>query len=289
MPLVGRLDKDPIELGRKENRIPISTTQDRRSIVGSLAKGLRVLESFHDGSLEKTLTEVSNLTDLDPGTTFRILNTLTALGYMARVPNSRRYRLTLKVADLGLNAIGHTDLREFARPVLRSLVGEINEAASLGVLDGGDILYIERVRAGVTRLGVDIRIGTTMPVGCTAIGEAILAFLPKVQKDRALKTAPRASHLPTLSRTKKEIDRNLEDVRRHGYAMRDSYLQNGIRILACPVLDADGYPVAAISVSAPAVRLSANEFRQRALAPLQTAATEIARVFQATGTFVANS
>ena len=218
-----------------------------------------------------------------------MLNTLTSLGYVTRVPNSRRFRLTLKVADLGLNAIGRTDLREFVRPVLRSLVGDINEAASLGVLDGGDILYIERVRAGVTRLGVDIRIGTTMPVGCSAIGEAMLAFLPKAQMQRALKTPPRADRLPALTRTRKEIERALSDTRRHGYAMHDSYLQNGIRILACPVLDTDKYPVAAISVSAPAVRLGAAQFRQKALLPLQNAAAEIARIFQATGTFVANN
>ena len=65
----------------------------------------------------------------------------------ARVPEGRRFRLTLKVIDLGLHAIGRSDLRELARPILRSLVDEVSEAASLGVLDGADILYVERVRA----------------------------------------------------------------------------------------------------------------------------------------------
>ena len=92
-----------------------------------------------------------------------MLNTLVMLGYISRVPEGRKFRLTLKVTDLGFHAIGGADLREIARPILRSLVGEVSEAASLGVLDGADIVYIDRVRAGLTRIGVDIRIGTTIP------------------------------------------------------------------------------------------------------------------------------
>ena len=65
---------------------------------------------------------------LDPGTAFRMLNTLVMLGYVARVQDSKRFRLTLKVVDLGFHAIGRSDLRELARPILRSLVDEIERS-----------------------------------------------------------------------------------------------------------------------------------------------------------------
>lgn len=258
--------------------------EDLRSVVNSLAKGLRVLEAFSAERPELTLTEVASLAKLDPGTAFRMLNTLVMLSYVSRVPDSRRFRLTLKVTDLGLHAIGRADLRETARPILRCLVGELNEAASLGVLDGADVLYIDRVRAGLTRMGVDIRIGTTIPAYCSAIGQAILAYLPQAELTRLLATSPRSGNFPNKPMTKDEIKRDLADVREHGYALRDSYFGSGLRILAAPVLDLDNYPVGAVSVAAPAVRMTSKEFRSRALEPMRRAVKDIARVIQASGT-----
>lgn len=261
--------------------------EDARNVVNSLAKGLRVLESFSAERAELTLSEVAALATLDPGTAFRMLNTLVMAGYVSRIPGSRRFRLTLKVTDLGLHAIGRADLREIARPILRSLVGEVNEAASLGVLDGADILYIERVRAGLTRIGVDIRIGTTIPAFWSTIGEAMLAFLPPHELSRVLAIKPRPGVFPHKPMNKDEIMRNLQNVREHGYSLRDSYFGSGLRVLAVPVLDVDNYPVAALSVAVPQLQLSMKEFRSRALDAVRRAANDIARVVQASGTISA--
>ncbi len=261
-------------------------TDNPRNIVNSLSKGLRVLEAFSAERTEMTLSEVARAAGIDPGTAFRMLKTLVMLGYVARVPDSRRYRLTLKVVDLGLHAIGRADLRELARPVLRSLVGEISEAASLGVLDGSDVLYVERVRAGLTRLGVDIRIGTHIPAASGIIGHAILAFLPQRERARILAAAPRRGELAVNPMRKDELDRILQDVRQQGYALHDSLFGNGLRVLAAPVLDIDGYAVASVSVAAPAIRLSIDEFRALALEPVRNAAADIARAVQASGSIM---
>ena len=118
-----------------------------RSTVQSLAKGFRVLEAFSSEQDEMTLSEIAAIAELDPGTTYRMLNTLVDLGYVSRLPESRRFSLTLKTLDLGFHAIARKDMRSLVRPVLRSLVGEVSEAASFAVLDGADVLYIERVLA----------------------------------------------------------------------------------------------------------------------------------------------
>lgn len=162
----------------------------RKNAVQSLAKGLRVLEAFSASAEEMTLSEIAAASALDAGTTFRLLSTLVDAGYVLRIPDSRRFRLSLKVLDLGFNAIAHQDLRALVRPLLQSLVDTVSEAASFAVLEGGDMLYIERVRAGVTRLGVDIRIGTTIHAPVTVIGRTILAFLPEGRLKRALATPP---------------------------------------------------------------------------------------------------
>ncbi len=257
--------------------------ENGKNLVNSLSKGLRVLEAFTAERPEMTLSEAARAAGIDAGTAFRMLNTLVMLGYVSR-GDDKRFRLTLKVVDLGFHAIGRSDLRELARPLLRSLVGEISEAASVGVLDGADILYIERVRAGLIRLGVDIRIGTNIPAVSGVIGHAILAFLPDAERERVLAMKPRRGELAERQFSKPELKRVLAAVRRQSYAMQDSAFGNGLRILAAPVLDIDGYPLAAVSVAAPAARMSADKFRELALQPVRAAAKDIARAVQASGT-----
>lgn len=264
-----------------------SGERESRNVVNSLAKGLRILEAFSAERPELTLSEAAGLAELDPGTAFRMLNTLVMLGYLARIPENRRFRLTLKVVDLGFHAIGRADLRETARPILRSIVGEVNEAASLGVLDGADILYIERVRAGLTRIGVDIRIGTTIPAFWSTIGEPLLAYLPKVELEHVLSVKPRPGAFPHKPMNRTEIEQRLASVRKHGYALRDSYFGSGLRVLAVPVLDIDNYPLAAISVAVPQMQMSMDDFRKRALDALRRAAADIAKAVQASGTISA--
>lgn len=255
--------------------------KNQRSTVQSLAKGFRVLEAFTAESDELTLSQIAAKAELDPGTTYRMLNTLVDLGYVSRIPESKRFSLTLKILNLGFHAIAHTDLRSLVRPVLRGLVSETSEAASFAVLQGADVLYLERVRAGITRLGVDIRIGTTVPACQTAIGQSILAFLPDHEVERIKELSSSTSFMSkSLSRPLSEV---LEQIRKDGYIITDSLFAEGLRILAVPVLDIDGYPVGAISIAAPAVRCTTEELERRALSVTVAAAKNIGRALQASG------
>ena len=254
-----------------------------RSTVQSLAKGFRILEAFTADREAMTLSEVAEATGLNSGTTFRMLNTLVDLGYVARIPDTRTFSLTLKVLDLGFHAIAHKDLRAVVRPELHTLVNDVNEAASFGVLKGAEVLYIERVRAGITRLGVDIRIGTMVPALESVIGQTILAYLPS----DILKKLANLPQRETISARKKvdwnSIKPSLAEIRKDGFALRDSTLSEGLRILAVPVLDPDGRAIGAISAAAPAARITAAEFRTRALGPMQKAARRVARSLEAGG------
>src|SRR5438552_12307273 len=117
-----------------------------KNVVNSLAKGFRVLEAFTSEEPELVLAEVARRANLDNATTFRLLNTLVMLGYVQKVEDSRKFRLTLKCLDLGFHAIARSDLRTQARPILRSLVGEENEAASIDVLEGVEFVFNEWMR-----------------------------------------------------------------------------------------------------------------------------------------------
>jgi IclR family pca regulon transcriptional regulator len=257
--------------------------QRLRNTVQSLAKGFRVLEAFSANNDEMTLSEIALGARLDPGTTYRMLNTLVDLGYVARIPESRRYVLTLKVLDLGFHAIGRRDVRTHVRPVLRTLVDVVGEAASFAVIDGADVLFIERVRAGHARLGVDIHIGTMVPAARSAVGLTILAFLRDDEKARVMAATPRNQISLRPGVAEANYDELLADIRTRGHALMDSLFTDGLRILAVPVLDVDGHPIGAISIAAPAVNCSLEDLCSRALPLLTRSAGEISRALEAGG------
>jgi IclR family pca regulon transcriptional regulator len=258
-------------------------TVDAKNTVQSLAKGFKVLHAFTAQEPELTMAEVARKAGMDNATAFRFLNTLVSIGYIEKVEGSRCFRLSLKVLDLGFHAIARSDLRTHARPILRSLVGELNEAASIGVLDGSSVMYVERVQAGLTQLGVDVRIGSRVPVYSTAVGQAILAWLPREMQLQVLSGQPLIKLTDTTITDLDALLARLEDIRSVGYALSDGETVAGLYVLAVPVLDIDGIPVAALSVAAPAHRNSLHHFRDNTLDAVVSAAAQLAKSLQATG------
>lgn len=257
-----------------------------KNTVNSLAKGFRILEAFTAQEPELTMAEVARRAGVDNATAFRFLNTLAQTGYVERVPDARLFRLTTKVLDLGFNAIAHSDLRTQARPILRGLVGAINEAASVGVLDGSHILYVERIQAGLARLGVDTRIGSRVPAYATAIGHAVLAWLPRAAQIAILEAQPRPQ-LTTTTQTKLDaLLTRLAQVRRRGYAVSDQETVAGLYVLAAPILDGDGVPLAGISIAAPAIQTTLKDFEAAGARPIVKAAAALSRTVAASGGFI---
>jgi IclR family transcriptional regulator, pca regulon regulatory protein len=277
-------------MSRKSNELssPIGEL-DPKSTVQSLAKGFRALQAFTAEEPELKLAEVARRAGLDNGTAYRLLETLVMLGYLERFPETKQYRLTLKPLELGFNAIARMDLRTIAQPELRALVGRVREAASIGILDRDEVVYIERYQEGQARLGVDIRVGSRIPAYCTAIGHSILAFLPRAEMRRIVGLSRRVKvneHTPV---TLDEIEEHLGTVRTAGYAISDSEYIAGLRVLAAPIVGADGCAIAALSVAAPSPRMSLKEFVGLTAGPVTASAAKIAHALSAAGNTISQS
>lgn len=271
-------------MARKSSRPRARTAGlDPKNTVQSLAKGFRVLRAFTAEEPALKLSEVARRAGLDNGTTFRLLETLVMLGYLDHFRESKQYRLTLKPLELGFNAIARMDLRTIAQPELRALVGTVHEAASIGILDRGEVVYIERFQEGQTRLGVDIRVGSRIPACCTAIGHSILAFLPRAETRRILGLSRRVKVNEDTPVTLEEIEEQLEQVRMAGYAISDSTSVAGLRVLAVPILGADGFAIAALSVATPSTRMPLKEFVALTARPVTAAAAKITHALSAAG------
>jgi IclR family pca regulon transcriptional regulator len=176
------------------------------------------------------------------------------------VPEGRRFRLTLKCLELGYAALSAGDLPTHAFPLLRELVPGVADAGSLGVLEKGEVIYLARVEAGLEHHGVVRRPGTRIGAYATALGQAILAWLPRDEQVAQLESVPRVK---LSDRTLTEIDallERLDAVRACGYAISDGENAYGLRTVAAPVLDARGAPAAGVSLTIGGGRLALPDF-----------------------------
>ena len=261
---------------------------DDKNVVKSVAKAFAVLQAFGPDATEMVLADVARAAALDNATTFRLLNTLVSLGYVEKVPDSRRFRLTFKCLDLGFNAIARSDLRSLARPLLRAIVGPRVEAASIGVLDGHQVVYIERIQAGLERLAVDVRIGNRVPAYSSALGRAILSRLPVETQRRILEADPPRR---LTDRTHIDIDEILHDIAEAtaaGYAVSEQETVVGLRVIAAPIVDVDGVPIAGMSAAASSLGRTLDEFIADTRGPICDGAALLSRALSAAGGMAAS-
>ncbi len=272
-----------IEMAKAPRRMSADTPKNPKSnaktnpknYVASVGKAFAVLRSFTREAFELTLSEIAARADLDRGTAFRLIQTLVELGYLQPVAQSRRFRLGVACLDLGYTVLSGGTLRALAEPLLRDLVPSVSDAASLGALDGGDVLYLARVGTGLDRHKMDRRPGTRIPAYSAALGHIMLAHLPRDEQIRRLEARPRVK---LSERTLTDLDALLERfdlVRRQGYAVSDGENAYGLRTLAAPIFDAQGAVIAGLSVTVDATRMELSEFRKQALPKLLRIAGQV--------------
>jgi IclR family pca regulon transcriptional regulator len=257
-------------------RKPEAGAQNPKNYVASVGKAFAVLRSFSSEAFELTLSEIAARADLDRGTAFRLIQTLVELGYLQAVPQSRRFRLGVACLDLGYTVLSHGSLRTLVEPLLRDLVPDVGDAASLGILDGGDVVYLARVGAGLDRHKMDRRPGTRIPAYSAALGHVMLAHLPRDEQIARLESRPRVK---LSERTLTELDAllaRLDQVKKKGHAVSDGENAYGLRTLATPIFDAQGLVVGGLSVTIDAMRMEMPAFRDAALPKL----TQVTRQVQ---------
>ena len=249
---------------------------DAKSVVQSVAKTFAVLGAFTVDTPELTISEVGERAALDRGTSFRLINTLVMLGYLAAIPGSRRFRLTLKCLDLGYAALSLGGLTALATPMLRDMVPDLADAASLGVLEGPDVVYVARVQADMGRRGLDRRVGSRTGAYAAALGHVLLAWMPP---DEARAVLAAGDRVRLSERTLVDLDTlmdRLAAVRAQGYATADGENAYGLRTVAAPVLDGSGQVRAGISLTIRVERQELDAFVAATLPPLLRATSELA-------------
>ncbi|GGM94408.1 IclR family transcriptional regulator [Streptomyces fuscichromogenes] len=226
------------------------------------------------------ISDLGRAVGLNRSTTYRYVATLAKLGYLQQDPDSRKYSLGPRVVDLGFAAINSMEITRVAGPFLQALSDETGYTVSMAVLDGPDIVYVDRRRsgrAGTFAMGLHLHVGSRLPAYCTSMGKVLLAHQePAVLRDLVDRT-DLARRGPKTITAREQLMVALARVRRTGFALNDEELAPGLRSLAAPVRDRSGAVVAAVNV---AVHLtvwnaSVESVMSRLEAPLRRATTEI--------------
>lgn len=223
--------------------------------VQSVERALIILEALARAEGPVTLSSLSAEVGLHISTVHRLLNTLARRGFVEQEPNQGRYRLGLKVFEIGHRALYSLDIRAVARPFLRQLVEEFNETANLAVLDGTEVVYIDQVESK-NMIKMMARPGTRAPAYCTGAGKVLLAGLPPFQLERVLSSLNLHPYTTATITTVESLKKELDQVRQQGYAIDRGELEEGVRCVAAPIKNYEQRVVAALSVSGPSNRIT---------------------------------
>jgi DNA-binding IclR family transcriptional regulator len=235
-----------------------------------LDKAALILDAFYPSGGAFRLSELVARTGLSKTTAYRLAGNLVQLGFLEH--SGEHYRLGNHLFELGSLVSRRLDLRETALPFLQDLFESTRQTVHFGVRDGFDVVYVERIH-GHDSLALPSRIGGRLPLSCTAIGKALLAFCEEAAADLGTRELPRLTPYsiddPAALRTA------LEQIQVSGLAYEEQEAALGVSCIAAPVF-AGASVVAALSVAVPQ-----QQFRPAHLAPaVRTAALGLSRALR---------
>lgn len=239
--------------------------------VRAVERALQILNCFDNQSLALGVTEIARAVGLHKATAHRIVSTLVSFGYLERAADGQKYRLGLRLIDLGFLVVRRMDLRREALPYMNQLARRWGEACDLSVFNNDEVFYVEMIPS-LHALTIAASVGRRLPFHATASGKLFLANLEPDHVDALLKK-PLERHTANTITNVGELRTQLEIIRERGYAVDDEELENGIRSVAAPVRDHQGKMIAAISLPSPASRMTLERIPEIARDLIETTRT----------------
>ena len=220
-----------------------------------LDKTFSILEILLQHGSTMHMTEIAEKLGFYPSTVHRILDTLKHWGYVEQDSHTQKYQLGLKALELGMAKLHQMDLAREATPYLKELVKQCNETVHLGVLEGGEVLYLAKEESSQTIRMISY-VGKRAPLHCTSLGKVLLAYLPAEERKKILggEVLPRLTENTITD--KMELEQELDKVREQGFALDREENEKDVRCVAAPIRNHQGEVIAAISISSPIFRIN---------------------------------
>ena len=231
-------------------------------VMQTLNNALDILEEFKGDKDELGVTELSKRLNLHKNKVFRLLATLGAKGYIEQNRATENYQLGMKNLELGQTFIKQLGLVRQAKPFLQKIVNKCNETAYIGIIRQKYAVYLDVEEAKQTVKVVN-RIGWRLPIHCTAIGKAQIAYTSKEELEKLGILDHMERFTPNTIVDKGEFIKHIKEVPKQGYALENEEYNPGVKCVAAPVRDYTSRVVAGISVSGPSFRLTDELLREK--------------------------
>ncbi|GAB4187472.1 MAG: IclR family transcriptional regulator [Thalassobaculales bacterium] len=222
--------------------------------VQSLVRALNLLKAVAESPHGAGLSDLAHRVGLAPSTAHRLLKSLLKERFVAHDPQRGAWSIGVEAFTVGSAFLEARDLVAKARPLMQDLMEESGESINLGVLQGNEVVFLAQVECREMMRAL-ARPGGRAPLHCSGMGKAILAMLPERQRDALTQrdTYPRFTN-KTLN-TRAALLEDMKAIRARGYALDDEEFAPGLRCVAAAVLDENGEPLGAVSLSGPSARL----------------------------------
>jgi DNA-binding IclR family transcriptional regulator len=220
----------------------------------SIDRVVALLDMLSESDVPLSLAEICTRMGLHKSTAHRSLIVLERTSMIERTPEGR-FRLGLKLYELGNRAVEQIDLRDRVQPFFRRLAMEVGETVHLSVLQRTKVVYLDKVEPN-RRVCMTSKSGTSNPVYCTSMGKAMLAFLPDDLREEVLSKIKFTRFTSKTLCSREALLKSLERVKKRGFAIDDEEIEVGVRCVGAPIFDENRYPIAAVSVSGPASRIT---------------------------------
>lgn len=235
-------------------------TGSNRKLLKTVRNALSLLEAFTPERPKLGITELSRLLRLSKTSVFRLAATLEAAGYLCCDETTGRYALSVRLFELGCVAVASSGIREAAAPFLEHVARVSQETAHLAILDDGQVVYVDKIDSPQP-ITTNTRLGGRADAYCTATGKVILAFQPESVVASVIERGLRPYTSTTIT-DPSVLRRQLELVRRTGYAINQAEWREGVVGVAAPVFNHARQAVAAVGVAAPAARASTAHYEK---------------------------
>ena len=213
-----------------------------------------ILEAFTWLGPELGVTDISRALDLKKATAHRLLASLRRRGIIAQDPSTRRYRLSMKLWELGTMAASQVDWVDRVKPYLQQLTDRSGETTHLAVLNDGQVLYVDKVESPRS-LRMPSQVGRRLPVHCTGVGKALIAYLPDEVLQGLIARRGLVSYTRNTITDLDELRAELARTRERGFTVDNEEIEEGLVCIGAAVRDQTAHVVAAISIAGPSSRL----------------------------------
>ncbi len=226
--------------------------------IRAVAHSLKLVDALAATDQGRGVTELSGELRLAKSTVYRLLQTLAGHSFVVQDPTTGRYHLGLKFLELGALVSNRLSIRTIAQPHLQRLMEATNETVHLGLLEGHEVVYADKIECPQT-IRMYSRVGRRSSLHCTALGKTLLAYQPEQTLQDLLRAGLRRFTSRTIT-TPRRLQAELQRIRQEGYALDNEEFEDGLRCIAAPVRDHSNAVVASLGIAGPATRLEPVRF-----------------------------